>query len=139
MNRKVSLYMVKEPVSVLTDTSLESIMKKMDKSKLSHLLVENNEHHLVGIISKRDILKKLRHLVSETTGKTYSKKIKESTIAEDLMTENIIYLKPDDAVEYAVEMFLQKKFHCLPVVKNGKPIGILTLYDLLKGYYQEFG
>lgn len=139
MNRTVSLYMVKDPVSVLTDASLDTIMKKMDKSKLSHLLVENNDNNLVGIISKKDILKRLRYLLSETTGKTYSTKVKESTKAIDVMTEYVIYLKPDDSVEYAVEMLLQNEFHCLPVVDKGKPVGILTLYDLLKGYYQEFG
>jgi len=139
MHRTLAPLMVKDPISVSQDVSLKDVMAIMEQDKLSHLLVNNNDSNLVGIISKADILKKVKSLLSETTGQTYSNFVTQSLNASDVMTADYISVKPDDSLDYGVELLLQKEFHCLPVVENGKPVGIVTFYDLLKGYYQEFG
>jgi len=139
MPRTISNYMVKDPIGVSSDVSLEDIMQLMTKKNLSHLIVSNDDSDVVGVISKTDILSKVKYLLRETTGKTYSDLVTNSITANDIMTANFIPVKPDDSVDYGVELLLQKEFHCLPVVEDGKPVGIVTFYDLLKGYYQEHG
>ena len=139
MSRKVSQFMINQPITIQENLSLGEVMKKFDKENISHLLVKNEMGVLSGIISKNDILDKLRKIVNISSGLYYSDKLVNSTTAKDVMSNDLIKLKKDDNVDYAIELLLQKEFHCLPVVENQVPVGVITLYDLLKGYYQEFG
>lgn len=139
MPKTVKFYMVKNPVSVDYLDSLEEVMNKMNKAKLSHLLVTDSEKNVIGVISKSDILSSLKTLLDTTSGKIYSSLKKHSITAKELMSKNPLYVKPTDSIDYAVELLLQKEFHCLPVVENGHPVGIITFYDLLKAYYQHYG
>ncbi len=131
--------MIKDPSFVGVDLGLNQILKKFETSGLSHLLVSDENNQLMGIISKADLVSRLDFLTKNSSGKTYSALSRQGISAADIMTEKPICIKPDDDVAYAVELLLQKKFHALPVVKDNRPIGIVTFYDLLKGYYQEFG
>lgn len=139
MPKSVSLYMIKDPEVVLENNSLHQIMKILNETGLSHLLVNDQDNSLVGVISKEDILFRIKKLLNETTGKSYNALVTNSITASDVMTKDPVYLKPSDSLDYAVELLLQREFHCLPVVKDKVPIGILTSYDLLKAYYQEYG
>lgn len=139
MSKTISLYMIKDPEKLSQDKSLNEVMSVLKETGLSHLLVHNVDNALVGVISKEDILKRIKILLNETTGKTYNSKVTNSLKAFDVMTKDPISLEPSDSLDYAVELLLQKEFHCLPVVKNDEPVGIVTAYDLLKAYYQEHG
>lgn len=139
MSRKVSQYMIENPITIQEDLNLGEVMKQFDNENISHLLVNNPKDELSGIISKVDVLDKLRLIVNTSSGLYYSEKLVTTTKAKDIMSNKIIGLTKNDDVTYAVELLLQKEFHCLPVVENERPIGIVTLFDLLKGYYQEFG
>jgi len=130
---------VSDPVTVNMTESMYDIIKKMESEKVSHLIVENDDKDLVGIISKQDLLQQTKIMMSITTGKTYTDLKIKNMSAGEIMTKDPIGLKKTDSVEYAVELLLQNEFHCLPVVENEKSIGIVTFYDLLKAYYQEFG
>lgn len=139
MSKTVKLYMVNNPVSIDSEKSLEEVMNTMNSKNLSHLLVNNTENETVGVISKTDILSSLKNILDNSSGKIYSSLQRNSVTAKELMSENLLSVKPSDSLDYAVELLLQKEFHCLPVVENGKPVGIVTFYDLLKGYYQHYG
>lgn len=139
MSKTVALFMIKNPVSITVDKSIKQVMSQMDKSKVSHLLVEDEDGLLEGVISQQDILTKIKQITEQSSGQTYASLEMNSLRAADIMTSKPIAIKPDDSVEYAVELLLQKQFHCLPVIKENKAVGIVTFYDLLKGYYQEFG
>lgn len=139
MDRKVAFYMSKNPISLSEDTSLQGVMNTLDQSKISHLMVVDYAGNLAGVISKTDILKKTKAIIQQASGKAYAQKMLETTLAKDIMTKQFISVRPEDAASYAIELFLQKEFHCVPVIDQGKPVGILTLFDLMKGYYQEVG
>lgn len=55
---------------------------------------------------------------------------KGATIA-DLKLPNAITISPEETVQHAVEIMREKGFDQLPVVKNGKPVGLVTLGNLL--------
>lgn len=139
MPKSVDLFMIKNPEVISADLSLEGIMGKMNSTKLSHLLVNNENGQTIGVISKEDIVSKLKTILDSSSGKTYSSIAQKAITAQNLMSKRLISVKPDDSVDYAIELLLQKEFHCLPVLEDGKPVGIVTFYDLLKGYYQHYG
>ena len=129
--------MIPDPVSVVDSMSLNDILQKMQSESVSHLIVVNENQDMVGLISKADLLEKIQSLSINTSGKSYTSKMMNSVKATDIMITHVISLKKEDPIEYATELLLLKKFHCLPVVEDKKAIGIITFYDLLKAYYEQ--
>jgi len=139
MPKPLSLYMVKNPVTIYEDQSIKEVMKIMNDKDISHLLVTDKTNKLKGVISKEDIKNRLKYLINQTTGKTFTSFSLQSTTASDIMTKNVIAVQPSDSLDYGVELLLQNEFHCLPVIEKDIAVGVITSYDLLKGYYQEYG
>jgi len=52
--------------------------------------------------------------------------------AKNLMTKDVIYLHPEDTIFEAAKLFSQLDIHGLPVVKDGKLIGMITVTDIIK-------
>lgn len=139
MAKHAYMYMSKDPVCVNTDADLKHIIAKFNETKVSHLLVTNDQGQLVGVISKNDLLEEFGALLLQSSGKTYTDLELRSKTATTIMTNEPLVVNNNASIDLAIEYLLQKSFHCVPVINDGKPVGILTAYDLLKGYYQEYG
>ena len=135
--RAIKHYMISDPVVLKENNTLKEIMHLMEEKHVSHLIIINDNEQLVGIISANDLLHRLQRISNQTAGKTYTNLELNSIKAKDIMTENPVFLQPNDSIEYASELLLQKKFHCLPVMQHKQAIGIVTQYDLLKAYYER--
>ncbi|WP_024930882.1 CBS domain-containing protein [Methylophilus sp. OH31] len=77
---------------------------------------------LVGIFSERDYAREV--ILKGRSSKT-------TTISE-VMTEKVITGKPAEMVESAMSTMLEKRIRHLPVVDNGKMLGMLSIGDILK-------
>lgn len=137
MKGTIKDFMIKEPIVIKYTESLMQLIELFEMVGVSHLIVINEWKQVVGIISRSDISKKLQYLSNNTTGGTYTEKYLKGTTAGDIMTKNPISLKPEDSLEYAAELLLQKQFHSLPVVRDDEPVGIITVFDVMKAYYQD--
>ena len=107
----------------------------------------NNIHHIpvvedgkvVGIISNSDYLRLLHGFTLFRTEKSeqYNDAILRSLLASEVMTRQVATLSPKDSLMMAVGFFRENLFHALPVVDNGKLVGIVTTFDLLTYAYSE--
>ncbi len=86
--------------------------------------VLDSDERLVGIITETDLLK----LVTEGV---QGEPPTEATVAE-YMTSDVITVGPTVDIYYVAGMFLVNKFRRLPVVEDGKVVGAITRYDLLR-------
>ncbi len=85
---------------------------------------------LVGIFSERDYAREI--ILKGRSSKT--------TPISDVMTEKVITGRPSELVESAMSTMLEKRIRHLPVVDNGKMLGMLSIGDILKEtiqYQQE--
>lgn len=139
MKKTVSFYMTQDPIFVNENTPVQQVIQVFNDHNFNHLIVNKPNGTIAGVISKEDLLQNLYGVVKSTTGRTYTSKILTTEEAENFMTTELMTVKPSDTIDYAIELLLQKRFRCLPVVENNKAVGIITSFDLLKGYYQEFG
>ena len=86
--------------------------------------VVDSDGKLVGIITETDLL---RLVTQGIDGQPPT----EGTVAE-YMTTDVVTVAPTVDIYYVAGMFLNNKFRRLPVVKNGKIVGSITRYDLLR-------
>jgi CBS domain-containing protein len=89
--------------------------------KIGALVVLEGEK-LVGIFSERDYAR-------EVVLKGKSSKV---TQISEVMTHKVLSASPDDTVEQAMSLMSEKRIRHLPVVENGKVIGVLSIGDLVK-------
>lgn len=113
--------MTREPVSISPDSNLLECARKMVRQKVGSLLLITNKR-LVGFISERDILWAL------------IKKSKEdlrNIKAIDISPKKIATIKPYASIREAMSKMKKVKFERLPVIHEGRLVGILTIRDIL--------
>jgi len=94
---------------------------------------------LVGIITEHDVLSILapKKFPSYVFGMPDISSIQHGTakIADDVMTHRLVDCNPEDKIIDALMKMVKYKLRRLPVVKDKKLVGELTLHQLIKKYY----
>ncbi len=112
MNKNV---MVAEP-----DMTIIKAAELMSKYNIGSLVVINKKGKVKGILTERDVLnvvargKNLKHV-----------------LAKNIMTKNVVTIEPDKTIEEASDIMKKNKIKKLPVIENGKVMGIITASDIV--------
>jgi CBS domain-containing protein len=121
LNDLVQDIMTKDVVAVDENMTALDAARLMTEKGISSLIIEKN-HAPVGIISERDFVKKI-----------CLKDMQPSTInVGSIMSKIQTYASPDTPVDVAVQRMVNHKIRRLPVISDGKVIGIITVTDLAK-------
>ncbi len=94
-----------------------------------HLPIVDGER-LVGVITDRDIQRFAPSLLRRITQEEYNE-VFEDTPLERVMTRNPLTVTPATPLHEAAALLHEKKLGCLPVVEDGRLVGILTVTDML--------
>lgn len=122
-------YMI-SPVTAAPDTtSLLDAVLLMRRSGIRHLPVVDGER-LVGIITDRDLNRLAPSMLGKPSPREYNE-VFENTPLSKVMIRNPITVTPDSRILDAVAILHHKKLGCLPVVENGRLVGIITVTDML--------
>jgi CBS domain-containing protein len=110
------------PLAVAPDDSVFVALELMAKHDIGALLVMNGEH-LAGIFSERDYARKVALL---------GKSAKETRVRE-IMTEKVLYARPEQTVDEAMAVMTDKHVRHLPVLDaDQRVIGVASIGDLVK-------
>jgi CBS domain-containing protein len=113
--------MTKDVVAVDENMTALDAARLMTEKGISSLIIEKN-HAPVGIISERVFVKNI-----------CLKDMQPSTInVGSIMSKIQTYASPDTPVDVAVQRMVNHKIRRLPVISDGKVIGIITVTDLAK-------
>lgn len=123
-------YMTSSVMSLNDEGRLLDAALFMRRTGKRHIPVVNKEDKVVGIISDRDVSRLAPSMLGGITPEEYNR-IFETTPLSMAMTKDPISVGPDDLIREAVLIFYTKKVGALPVVENGKLVGILTVTDML--------
>ena len=113
--------MTRKVFTIAPDRRVEDAFLIMLQKKIGHLPVLKGRK-LIGVVSDRD----LRKAVAARRGG----KKKDLTVA-DVMSRDLVTIRPGDEVTEAVKTILRHRVGCLPVVESGRLKGIITKDDLL--------
>jgi len=119
--------------TVRPDESLKRVHEIFSGHEFHHLPVVGEGGVLLGIISKYDF-NKVEFLLSMENGKPNNDALSKFTNLGviDIMTKYPLHLEPFDNIGLAADIFLANKFHALPIVEDGKLMGLVTSHDLLE-------
>lgn len=116
-------YMTTELFTVHEEESIEFVARLMDWQRIRHVLVEDEQHRLVGLISHRTLL---RHMAERT-------EVPEGGVpVRDIMVKEPISVSPDLPTLEAVEMMREHQIGALPVVREDRLVGIITERDFIQ-------
>ena len=123
-----------DEVSVVQENEhVEHARKLMLKHGVSRIVVVDNEYKPVGIVTEKDITRKMRG-----NGPKWKMRPIDKISIRRVMTEDIVTLSPKDEARDAVEIMLKKDISSIPVVDEDGLAGIVSKTDLLKVYTNKF-
>ena len=130
----VAEIMTTKVITANMDDTLEDIRRILSQNHCHHIpVVEDNR--LVGIVSDRDILKALSPY-ADTAGADAHALNTLKRKAHQIMTRRVVTISPEDSVEEAATMMLERGFNCMPVMeRSGAVIGMVTKTDILKSVF----
>lgn len=77
---------------------------------------------LKGILSERDYARKI----------VLKNKASKDTVVSEIMETNLITVGPTDSLDYCMELMSSKRIRHLPVVKEGRVLGVISIGDVVK-------
>jgi len=125
-------------ISITEDTHMNEINELIEKHTLLHLPVVNQSNELLGLVSSRDIQKALpSEITTLTVGE--SNYLLSKITASQIMSGDLVYCKPETLIEEAAQILRDQSISSLPVLKDGKLVGIVTIEDILDFFLDVTG
>jgi CBS domain-containing protein len=111
--------MSKNPVTIRATGTVCEAAQLMRDGDIGDVIVLDGDR-VVGIVTDRDIV--VRGVAADRDLVT--------TTVRDVCSSDVVTLSPDDEVKRAIDLMKQKAIRRIPVVDNGKPVGIVSIGDL---------
>ena len=112
---------IHEVASIGPDKSAHDAMQLMADKKIGALLVEE-DGKMIGIVSERDYPGKAKAL----------HKPLQDVLVREVMSSHVVHVSPDDTIEHCMKLVTGNHVRHLPVLKDAKILGIISIGDLSK-------
>ncbi len=120
---KVEQIMTTDLFTVQADDPVDLVARLMEWEKIRHLPVEDSEHRLVGLVSYRALLR----LLATSDGDSRWHEV----AVGDIMKRDPITVAPTMNTLRAIQVMREKRIGCLPVVADGRLLGVVTEDDFM--------
>jgi len=126
---RVRDHMTAKVFTIRMDKKLLAVDEIMGWAHIRHVPVVDEKGKLVGLLSQRDVLRTtLSDLASTQVDRR--NQLGHVTLAQ-VMRREVLTIGPDEPIQQAARLMRQHKYGCLPVVGDGRVVGIITEHDLL--------
>ncbi len=144
--------MTGDVITVSTDESVEQCARLLQEHNISGLPVLDAAGKVVGIVTEGDLIRRasrvkapgyleiLGGLIYLGSPKKFVEDLQRAMSLEagQLMTKDVVSVKPDDVVEKAATLMVEKKISRLPVIdEKEKLVGIVTRRDIMNSLYEN--
>lgn len=116
----------KEIWSIGPDATVYDAIHLLAEKEIGALLVLDGDA-LVGVISERDYA---RNIILKD-------KSSRDTHVMDIMTKDVITVGPDEGIDACMGLMTHKRIRHIPVINDGKLIGVLSIGDLVRAVIAE--
>ena len=121
MSLKIQEIMTREVVTLDGKTTVIEAVAIMDRREISCLVVVQ-EASAIGIVTERDVLRRvLLEAKDPTTTKVFQ-----------IMSAPLVTGDPQMSIQDAIKLMTEKRIKKLPIMENGRLVGLITLTDLAR-------
>jgi len=114
-------------ITVMPGSSVADAARLLAERRIGAVIVSDDGARPVGILSERDIVRD----VGRRGGACLTDKV------ETRMTRNIISCAPEDSTDSVLEKMTAGRFRHMPVLKDGKMVGIISIGDVVAARLSE--
>jgi len=122
MSLKIENVMVVDVITVEAEATVREAVELMNRNEIGCLVVVDDEEKPVGIVTERDLLKRV----------LANRKDPVRAKVKDIMSKPLVTGTPHMDIEDAVRLMFKHKIKKLPVVEDGRLVGLVTLTDLVR-------
>lgn len=145
LGTKLQRVMTRPPILINADVTLADAATRMLDASIGSLLVVDDAGQLIGIVTDGDFAARRAgipfstirrpQVLGEWLGEEGIERIYEEarrrTVAE-IMSTPVHSVTEDDSIEQVLRMMLERDIKHMPVVSDGRPVGMIARHDLLK-------
>jgi CBS domain-containing protein len=114
-------------VVISPDATLRTAIALMTRERVGALVVVDEEQHLLGVVSERDIIQSLDLDAPDLT----------VTLVRAVMRTDGPVATLEDSLQSVMEVMTATRARHVPIVKYGRPIGIVSIGDVVKSRLDE--
>ncbi len=109
-----------EVIAIDSGATVDAAINKMIERNIGAILVMENAR-CVGVFTERDVLK------CWTKHSSF-----EKAAIKDVMSKDLLVIEPGDDLDYAMTIMTNKKIRHLPVIEDGRVVGLVSIRDVVK-------
>jgi CBS domain-containing protein len=141
---RIEAIMTKQVLSVSPETPLKDVARLLTGHNISGVPVCGDDDEVLGVVSEADILRKEEGVPPDTGGRLAwlfrrlddeLNKVSARTAGE-AMTAPAVTIRPKQQVSDAAKLMIERRINRLPVVVDGKLVGIVTRADLVRAFHR---
>jgi len=130
--------MSRHPMTVSPNAPVEQALKRMRDEKVRRFPVVDDDGKLVGIVSDKDLLYAAPSPATSLSIYELHYLYSRITVSQ-VMTRSVITVEESDPIEEAARVMVDNKIGGLPVMREGKLVGIITETDIFKTLMEMMG
>jgi acetoin utilization protein AcuB len=130
---RVEEVMSRSVITLAPEQTLRDALNLLRSKHIRQLPVVEDSR-LIGIITDRDVKRATPSLLQGVDRDEYDR-VLDTTQISQFMTREPMTVTPDSDLKETVKIFIDSKIGALPVVTNGKLVGIITQIDALRVLY----
>ena len=81
---------------------------------------KQSDHHVVGIITERDIVKTISHHQLDI----------EKKPVEEIMSKSVVSASPEDSTDYAIKLMVENQIRHLAILDKDRLVGVISMRDI---------
>jgi CBS domain-containing protein len=118
--------MVRNVLTVEPSDTIGEAAEKMDAANVGAVVVVEDMVRIIGIVTERDLMRAVAARARAAEARV-----------RQWMTPNPVTIEPETSIEDAAQVMFDNNFRHLPVVKDGRPLGIVSLRLLSRWAFES--
>jgi CBS domain-containing protein len=141
---QIELLMTRDVVTLPPDASLKQAAATLSEHQISGAPVCDADGRVIGVLSEADILRKEQGISPELRGwkrrlaRVFDHEVDkvEARVVGEAMTSPALTVRPFEPVARAARLMVEHRINRLPVVADGRLVGIVTRADLVRAFHR---
>lgn len=144
--------MTTEVIKIYPETKVGDVARLMTQHAISGLPVVDQQEQVLGVVTERDMIFRntrfrlpgfimiLDSIIPLETSSHYRDRLQHTlgTTAREIMSEPAVTISPDATIEELAEVMIDRRMNPVPVVQNGRLVGIVSRSDIIRLMAIEF-